>query len=633
MSSACTTDETIANEIIAAAEKLRSDGVSASVAVHGWTLGLQQRKCSGKSTCRADFNFQFGAHGRKLHTIGALKQALFALDDSGISPPVPNDGPSLRRRASSSISVLQQTPGFGRSVIGRRCSVLWAGCSPPTWFVGTVREFSSPLHLVVYDDGDLKWHNLAAETVAGQLEWLHTAPSHGVEASDRVQMGSRPQKSKLSAPRPAAAAATLLRCEASHGSVIGPTAGAAGEAVIGPTAGAAGEAVVGPTAGAAGEAVVGPSAAVETPSATPILASTAACCEVVSCSHVVMAAPPPMGVLQLSPCDVQINGCLPETRPSTIYATVAIQPLAASPPLNAATAGTAAPSLEAASDAAPSLDGAGTAAPPMEAAPPPPVPAPPPPSSWECPGLDEEVEVEVAPDESDPNATLWVGARVVAVDPRRGAPAFEALITLPDGSDRWVDTFTWMEEGRDWRRRRVAAEASAGDAASGDAVHEGASPSMQTHQQPLHPNVPSHGSATGAVAVAALTTAMNAGGKAPMKRGRTWDADFVRNGAVAVDKGRSDRHALCDRTLLRRASQSSHLPRAHSPPHCLPELTPAARPLAAPLPPRAHTCRAPTRRPLPPRAHTCRAPTRRPLPWDRPCSASHLPWQGARRAG
>jgi hypothetical protein len=29
---------------------------------------------------------------------------------------------------------------------------------------------------------------------------------------------------------------------------------------------------------------------------------------------------------------------------------------------------------------------------------------------------------------------------------------FQAQIVLPDGTDEWLDWFTWEEEGSDWRR-------------------------------------------------------------------------------------------------------------------------------------------------------------------------------------
>ena len=61
--------------------------------------------------------------------------------------------------------------------MNRRLQLFWAG--DKRWFKGTVKQFSSgrsegPLlleHLVVYDDGEHKWENLAAMEAAGYLQW------------------------------------------------------------------------------------------------------------------------------------------------------------------------------------------------------------------------------------------------------------------------------------------------------------------------------------------------------------------------------------------------------------------------------------------------------------------------------
>jgi hypothetical protein len=55
--------------------------------------------------------------------------------------------------------------------------------------------------------------------------------------------------------------------------------------------------------------------------------------------------------------------------------------------------------------------------------------------------------VEVAVKEESP--PKWVAAQVVVmlID-----GMFQAQIVLPDGTDEWLDWFTWEEEGSDWRR-------------------------------------------------------------------------------------------------------------------------------------------------------------------------------------
>ena len=78
--------------------------------------------------------------------------------------------------------------------------------------------------------------------------------------------------------------------------------------------------------------------------------------------------------------------------------------------------------------------------------PPQPPARPPPPAEWLWPREGDWIQVEVAIKESPPT---WVAAQVVVmlVD-----GMFQAQIVLPDGTDEWLDWFTWEEEGSDWRR-------------------------------------------------------------------------------------------------------------------------------------------------------------------------------------
>ena len=96
---------------------------------------------------------------------------------------------SIRERTVLDAADLRQVPAIGARAIGRRLSILWAGCSRPTWFSGTVRDFSSPLHFVKYDDGDVKWHNLRHEEVLGQLIWLDTTSSGQMIAETEEEAG------------------------------------------------------------------------------------------------------------------------------------------------------------------------------------------------------------------------------------------------------------------------------------------------------------------------------------------------------------------------------------------------------------------------------------------------------------
>ena len=96
---------------------------------------------------------------------------------------------SIRERTVLDAADLRQVPAIGARAIGRRLSILWAGCSRPTWFSGTVRDFSSPLHFVKYDDGDVKWHNLRHEEAIGQLIWLDTISSGQMSAETEEEAG------------------------------------------------------------------------------------------------------------------------------------------------------------------------------------------------------------------------------------------------------------------------------------------------------------------------------------------------------------------------------------------------------------------------------------------------------------
>ena len=170
-------------EVIAAAEALKAGGVTKTIFIHGWELQMKQRL---DRSGRQDFTFGSG-RGPKLNSIPALRRRLAGQHDrpAAAQPPpqLPLPPPPLPpRRRSLQEAQLQRshaTPGLGEAAIGRRCAVFWTGCSPPTWFSGTVRDFCSPRHLIVYDDGDSKWHDLAAEIAIGHLECFHFGNLHG----------------------------------------------------------------------------------------------------------------------------------------------------------------------------------------------------------------------------------------------------------------------------------------------------------------------------------------------------------------------------------------------------------------------------------------------------------------------
>lgn len=65
---------------------------------------------------------------------------------------------------------------YGHEVCGRRVKIFWAGDVPPTWFEGIVHSIGADeRHLIRYDDGENKWHNLGVEEASDQLQWITDA--------------------------------------------------------------------------------------------------------------------------------------------------------------------------------------------------------------------------------------------------------------------------------------------------------------------------------------------------------------------------------------------------------------------------------------------------------------------------
>ena len=60
---------------------------------------------------------------------------------------------------------------YGYDLQGRRISVWWDGDS--TWFHGNIVQFSGTeeRHLVKYDDGETKWHDIAFEESQDYIKW------------------------------------------------------------------------------------------------------------------------------------------------------------------------------------------------------------------------------------------------------------------------------------------------------------------------------------------------------------------------------------------------------------------------------------------------------------------------------
>ena len=62
-------------------------------------------------------------------------------------------------------------PAVSAYAIGQRVSVWWKGDRGRPWYDGTIKEHDAIRgeHLIEYDDGDERWHDLTDEAAHGQL--------------------------------------------------------------------------------------------------------------------------------------------------------------------------------------------------------------------------------------------------------------------------------------------------------------------------------------------------------------------------------------------------------------------------------------------------------------------------------
>ena len=76
----------------------------------------------------------------------------------------------VRRSRLTPLATGQPPKQYGPEVKGHRISVLWDECA---WYQGVVVQFSAidDRHLVKYDDGDTKWHELGLEEAEGGIKW------------------------------------------------------------------------------------------------------------------------------------------------------------------------------------------------------------------------------------------------------------------------------------------------------------------------------------------------------------------------------------------------------------------------------------------------------------------------------
>lgn len=128
---------------------------------------------------------------------------------------------STRSSRSSKPVVLAETESYGPEVLKRRVKVWWAG--DKKWFSGIVKQFSAEgKHLVAYDDGDIKWHNLGNEEVHEQLKWVDlpsSPPKRKRKIHDEAkheaprQPAARTSRPKAASPKFAKRAASTPECD------------------------------------------------------------------------------------------------------------------------------------------------------------------------------------------------------------------------------------------------------------------------------------------------------------------------------------------------------------------------------------------------------------------------------------
>ena len=235
-------------EVVAAAHELKACGIDAKRIVHGWSLEWKRRaKQPYSKTIAGDFTFQFG-NGKKLYSVPQLERALSLADvfgndttDSAAQPEnggaeaqaeQPEEGEAsgddrhYRTRGIAApgtysailASASHAEPSLGAQAVGRRLKIKWT--NPPQWFKGTVMEFDATgLHLVKYDDGDQRRHNLKQEINVGQLEWETPLElpggAHSGGATNRCEggKGSTQRRGSSGGGRAESSVAALKRSE------------------------------------------------------------------------------------------------------------------------------------------------------------------------------------------------------------------------------------------------------------------------------------------------------------------------------------------------------------------------------------------------------------------------------------
>ena len=199
-------------QLIAAIEDLRMSAVNKEKTVHGWKLEWVLR--APNKSPRGDL-CMIAPEGQKLYSVIAVKRKL-GLEPPAIVAPAAAAGDANAGLPSSRLRERDEAVGHttrgappssegGRTfasmaeLVGRRVSIRWTGDPGKPWFNGIVAEYNSTLgdHLILYDDGEQKSHNLDEEEAVGQLKWLSGGASGSASKSAAAP---KPKPKKATAP-------------------------------------------------------------------------------------------------------------------------------------------------------------------------------------------------------------------------------------------------------------------------------------------------------------------------------------------------------------------------------------------------------------------------------------------------
>ena len=85
---------------------------------------------------------------------------------------------------------------YAREIVGERVSIRWTGDPGKPWYAGRIADFepASCVHLVKYDDGDQRRHDITSEEANGQLRWLSAAAPEKRKSKPSKRAAEKPMQ-------------------------------------------------------------------------------------------------------------------------------------------------------------------------------------------------------------------------------------------------------------------------------------------------------------------------------------------------------------------------------------------------------------------------------------------------------